>query len=129
MLLARLDADNARRSRLAESYALALTENDLVEPVIQTTAEVGCAWHIYPVLLRAGVDREAFCAQLRTAGVQTSIHYPPLHRTSAFAASSTPALPSTERYARRTVTLPLFPHMTDVQQQRVVNAINGGGLS
>ena len=33
------------------------------------------------------------------------------------------SLPRTERAARREVTLPLFPHMTDAQQDRVVEAL------
>ena len=38
------------------------------------------AHHIFPILLPDGVDRDAFMDAMRKAGVQTSIHYPPVHR-------------------------------------------------
>jgi dTDP-4-amino-4,6-dideoxygalactose transaminase len=93
-----------------------------VAPAITPEPGVTCAWHIFPVLLAPGVDRAAFRARLRDAGVQTSVHYPPLHLTTAFSLASPPSLPLTEDYALRTVTLPLFPHMSESHQQRVVAA-------
>ena len=56
--------------------------------------------------------------------MQTSVHYPPVHRFSIYA--DPPAdLPLTDAYAARTVTLPLFAHMTDEQQDLVVEAVAG----
>jgi dTDP-4-amino-4,6-dideoxygalactose transaminase len=56
------------------------------------------------------------------AGVQTSIHYPPIHRLSIHRRPDV-TLPSTEEYAARTVTLPLFAHMTEQQQDLVVDGV------
>ena len=56
--------------------------------------------------------------------MQTSQHYPPVHRFSIHAAAAQGAqLPLTEAYADRTVTLPLFAHMTDAQQDIVLEAV------
>jgi dTDP-4-amino-4,6-dideoxygalactose transaminase len=118
-LLQRIDADNAARSRLATRYRAALRA--VATPVIGDAP--GCAWHIYPVLLEAAVDRAAFRERLAAAGVQTSVHYPPLHLSPAFARHAGAALPATEAYARRTVTLPLFAHMTESQQDLVIGAV------
>ena len=74
-------------------------------------------------MLDAGVDREALRAQLSEAGVQTSVHYPPVHDFSTFANGASPQLPATETYADRVVTLPMFPHMTAEQRGIVVEAI------
>ena len=123
LLLRRLEPDNARRRELAGVYAQALAEIELVSPAITAGDAVRCAWHIFPVLLHPGVDRGEFRARLREAGVQTSIHYPPLHRTPGFAAYSGAPLPVTDAYARRTVTLPMFPHMSESQQDRVLTAV------
>ena len=83
----------------------------------------GCAWHIYPVRLDDDVDRAAFRDRLAAAGIQTSVHYPPLHLSPAFARYARTPLPATEGYARRTVTVPLFAHMTESQQDLVIAAV------
>ena len=53
--------------------------------------------------------------------MQTSVHYPPVHRFSIY--GEQPPLPVTEAYAARTVTLPLFAHMTAAQQDQVIQAV------
>lgn len=123
LLLGRLSEDNRGRELLAAGYAEALARTDAVTPAIDAAPGMRCAWHIYPVLLDPDLDRAAFRDRLAAAGVQTSIHYPPLHLTAAFAHPGTPSLPMTEAYARRTVTLPLFAHMTAAQQSLVVGAV------
>jgi dTDP-4-amino-4,6-dideoxygalactose transaminase len=122
LLLSRLSADNERRSSLAESYREALRRTANVScAIVDTVSTVRCAWHIFPILLAERVNRTEVRARLRAAGVQTSIHYPPLHRTTAFGSGVT--LPITERYGDRTLTLPLFAHMTREQQSQVLDAL------
>jgi dTDP-4-amino-4,6-dideoxygalactose transaminase len=93
-----------------------------ISAAIATQSNARNAWHIYPVLLDPGVDRSLVRARLHERGVQTSIHYPPLHQTRAFA-SADDGLPVTEDYARRTMTIPLFPHLTEAQQGEVIDAL------
>jgi len=68
-------------------------------------------------------DRDAFRARVAQARIQTSVHYPPVHGFSIYAAAA-PELPVTEAYAQRAVTLPLFATMTTAQQDEVVAAIH-----
>ena len=66
-------------------------------------------------------------AHLRGQGIQSSIHYPPIHQFSAFRAEQTDVrLPITEEAGRREVTLPLFPTMTEQQFALVVAAVRAG---
>jgi dTDP-4-amino-4,6-dideoxygalactose transaminase len=123
-LLTRLPADNHRRAKLAERYVDALGHCGDVRPVFVSDSDVTCAWHIFPLLLGRDVDRPAFRARMHQVGVQTSVHYPPLHLTTAFSARSGSSLSCTEEYGQRTVTIPLFPHMTSLQHDCVVNAVN-----
>jgi dTDP-4-amino-4,6-dideoxygalactose transaminase len=80
------------------------------------------AHHLFVVLLPPGTDREAVMTALRARGVQSSIHYPPTHRFSAYADSS-PALPVTDAVFPRLLTLPLFSSMTTAQVDVVCDAL------
>ena len=62
---------------------------------------------------------------LRERGIQTSIHYPPIHLFSYYKKAMPPDshLPLTEYVGRTEVTLPLFPTMEEQQIEYVVNAI------
>jgi dTDP-4-amino-4,6-dideoxygalactose transaminase len=60
----------------------------------------------------------------KTHGVQTSIFYPAVHEFTAYRERFPGvSLPKTERAARSQVTLPLFSHMTEAQQDIVVDAL------
>jgi dTDP-4-amino-4,6-dideoxygalactose transaminase len=122
-LLARAVEDHSRRQARAAGYDRELAVDGHAVPVI-TGQATGCGWHIYPILLPEGVDRDAVRAQMAGDGVQTSVHYRPLHQTAAFAPFARSArLPHSEHYAARTLTLPLFAEMSDDQQARVVAAL------
>ena len=63
--------------------------------------EAQLAQHLFTLVLDEGVDRDAFRAALQEPGVQTSLHYPPVHRFSIYAAgrrrscrSRTPTAPA-----------------------------------
>ncbi|MFZ0387141.1 MAG: DegT/DnrJ/EryC1/StrS family aminotransferase, partial [Solirubrobacteraceae bacterium] len=122
-LLMRLASDNRCRTDLAHRYIDALGDLEGARPAFIPDGDVTCAWHIFPLLLGRDVDRAAFRAGMSRAGVQTSVHYPPLHLTTAFSSRSTSALLFTEKYGCGTVTVPLFPHMTSLQQECVIRAI------
>ena len=72
--------------------------------------------------------REALVAHLRLQGIETGMHYPlPLHLQPAYAALGyrRGELPVTEAVAESCLSLPLYPEMTDAQQDRVVDAVCG----
>ena len=56
------------------------------------------------------------------AGVQTSLHYPPVHGFSIYRREGI-SLPVTEDYARRAITLPMFPHLSEQQLEIAVEAL------
>jgi dTDP-4-amino-4,6-dideoxygalactose transaminase len=119
--LRRLDYDNRRRARLDAAYRAQLEPLGLLCPRPGGTA-VRHAHHLFTAVLPSGVDRDEVRAALALRGVQTSLHYPPVHRFSIYAGDG-PELPTTDEYARRALTLPLFPHMTAAQQGRVVDSL------
>jgi dTDP-4-amino-4,6-dideoxygalactose transaminase len=114
--LARLDAENARRAELDARY------RDLLAGVPGITPTAGPALHIFTATLDPEIDRDALRAALADREIQTSLHYPPVHRFSIYA-DGAPDLPLTDAYAARAVTLPFFAGMTDTQQDLVVEAL------
>lgn len=82
------------------------------------------ACHIFPLLLPKGVDRLRFIDGMKAAGIQTSIHYPPIHRFEYYRKQyPNVALPTTEDVAAREVTLPLYPGMTPDQVEYVTTRV------
>jgi dTDP-4-amino-4,6-dideoxygalactose transaminase len=80
--------------------------------------------HIMPVLLPDGCDRPSVMAAMRAAGVQTSVHYPAIHRFDYYRRSyGQISLPDTERFAERQLTLPLHPALSVADVERVVAAL------
>jgi len=60
---------------------------------------------------------------MKAQGIQTSIHYPPIHHFTAFQNCKTSLLPVTEDVAKREVTLPLYPAMHDTDVVLIAKAI------
>ena len=124
--LQRLEGWNRRRQELTGQYRRELGQlRQLSLPFAQ--APTGSTHHLFPVLLPPGSDRARFMASLAARGVQTSVHYPPIHRFSYYGKMWPPGydhrLPHTEAVAAREVTLPLFPTMTPAQLDLVVQAV------
>ena len=77
--------------------------------------------YIFPVVLKQGgaAFRDRVRGHLADAGVETSVHYPAVHRFSYYA-PFTRALPRTEFVADHEITLPLYEGLTDDQLAFVV---------
>jgi dTDP-4-amino-4,6-dideoxygalactose transaminase len=124
--LKKLPVGNARREILVRQYRNAFSE--LVSTLGLPFAEKRgiSSQHIFPVLLPEGIDKDAFRDLLKQDGIQTSFHYPPVHTFEIYRDSSqnfAEKLWMTENVAKREVTLPLFPGMTDSQQLLVIESV------
>jgi dTDP-4-amino-4,6-dideoxygalactose transaminase len=88
------------------------------------------AYHLMEVLLPEGASQHATAERLAAAGIQTSVHYRPLHTFSSPGLSAAPAqgLDALERIAPRLLTLPLYPGMGEDAVDYVVEAL-GAALS
>ncbi len=119
--LRKLRADNLCRQAITETYWQRLQDTALELPFRDAPAQ--SAHHLFPVLLPPGANRQRFMDCLRAEGVQTSIHYPPIHQFTYYRKRYPDvALPQTEAVAARQVTLPLFPMMSDAMIDLVVAA-------
>ena len=123
--LERLESNNNRRKALMEKYLTGLTGCSMIE-VPFYPADGTFAFHICPLILAREIDRAAFMSGMQERGIQTSIHYPPIHLFSYYRdrfGFQEGMLPVTEMITRREVTLPLYPGMNDEDVCRVVTAL------
>ena len=84
------------------------------------------ACHLLPILLPDGIQRESCMERMKSAGIQTSIHYPPIHLFSAYQeinAQASPDLKHTEMLAARELTLPLYPSLSPTDITFVVESL------
>ncbi len=115
--LPHLDADNARRQKLAYFYSQALGKTFSLPKV---APENGHVFHLYALRHQRRNELQEF---LRSQGVQTLVHYPvPVHLQPAYTRFGR-SLPVTEALAREELSLPLFPQLTEDEAQAVVSAL------
>jgi len=124
----KLDRFLERRRRIADLYAQAFKGRDLT-PQGFDRERFRHAWHLYVVQLGAGTGpagRRAVYEALHQSGIGVNVHYLPVHLHPFYRRifSYRPGdYPAAEGYYERTLTLPLFPKMTDEQVQRVIQSV------
>ncbi|HEX6665102.1 MAG TPA: DegT/DnrJ/EryC1/StrS family aminotransferase [Solirubrobacterales bacterium] len=119
--LRRLDEDNRRRAEVDAAYRAAFGDGEGLTPVASPPAGERASHCVFAIVLDEGIDRAAFRERLSARGVETSIHFPPLHDSSAYAGPAA-RLPLTEAFAARAVSLPIFPQMEVWQRELVIEA-------
>jgi dTDP-4-amino-4,6-dideoxygalactose transaminase len=110
----------ARRS-LARGYSQKLAHLPITLPKVHPDANP--AWHLYVICTD---QRDELLAHLNDQGIGAGIHYPiPLHLQPAYAdlGYQPGDLPVTERVAASCLSLPLYPEMSEAQQDQVVAAV------
>lgn len=119
--LKHLEAWTEARRRLAARYQQLLDGMNLTVPVEALGRRH--VWHLFVTLLE---QRDAVKKALEARGIQTGLHYPrPLHLQKAYQqlGYGEGDFPVAERIGRECLTLPLFPEMTDEQQNAVCIAL------
>ncbi len=108
------DVNDARRRHALRYRELLEGVEGITLPFEPDGGESISAHHLVVALVPEGLSRDDVRERMREAGIQTSVHYPPIHRFSAYAdLGSRRELPRTDDVAARIVTLPLYPHMSD----------------
>ncbi|WLG97280.1 UDP-4-amino-4,6-dideoxy-N-acetyl-beta-L-altrosamine transaminase [Pseudomonas sp. FP198] len=124
--LDKLEGFVARRRGLAARYNQLLGGSPLTLPGLQADAE--SAWHLYVVRLRLdeiSLSHRQVFEGLRAAGIGVNLHYIPVHlqpyyRDLGFAQGD---YPQAERYYAEAISLPMFPSLSDEQQDYVVGQL------
>ena len=111
--LKKLDGNNRKKGRLVEIYRKELQEVEEISiPFLKF--EGNPSYHLFPILVTPGINRNRMMERLKGFGIQTSVHYPPVHLFSLYRNQfgyRKGTLPRTEEVSGREVTLPLHPRM------------------
>jgi dTDP-4-amino-4,6-dideoxygalactose transaminase len=111
--LRKLDRNNKKRKRLVEIYQRELQGvEEICIPFLKFQGNP--SYHLLPILLAPSIDRNKVMERLKDFGIQTSVHYPPVHLFSLYRKKfgyGMGMLPKTEKVSRREITLPLHPRM------------------
>ncbi|MGV9212376.1 DegT/DnrJ/EryC1/StrS family aminotransferase [Micromonospora sp. RB23] len=121
--LRRLAAFTARRAALVARYDEALADLDGVRlPVRKPWADP--AWHLYPIRVLDGRRREVY-DRMRAAGIGVQVNYLPVHWHPAFAdlGYRRGSCPVAESFYAQQLSLPLYPGLSDADQDRVIDAL------
>lgn len=119
--LARLDQWNERRRKIAAVYQQGLRQTSLVLPAVPAWADP--VWHLYVV---RSARRDQLQRRLAEAGIHTMVHYPvPAHLQKAYGPLRMAAgsLPLTEKIHAEVLSLPMGPHLSPADQQRIIAAV------
>ena len=125
--LARLDSFNARRQELAERYFEKMRA--IPAPRLPARGPAGDhSWHIFAPLLpldHLRISRGEFIKLMHARGIGVGVHYPAIHLFSYYRGLGyhEGQFPNAERIGRETVSLPMFPMMSDADVDRVCAAM------
>jgi dTDP-4-amino-4,6-dideoxygalactose transaminase len=111
--LKKLDFLNSKREKIARQYRKKINlENKM-------PLEKGCSYHIYWIRVK---KRNDFMHKMLNYGIETGIHYNPIHKMSFY--KNNYKLPLTESISKEIVSIPIHPNITNEQVSYIIEHIN-----
>ena len=123
MKLEYLDIWNNRRKDQAKSYSSALINHPLIE-IPHVPAWAKPVWHLFVI---RSPKRDLLQTHLEKNNIEIIIHYPiPPHQQACYKdfIQNSVNFPITENLANNILSLPIGPHLTEIQQNYVIECIN-----
>ncbi|MEW6044792.1 MAG: DegT/DnrJ/EryC1/StrS family aminotransferase [Thermoproteota archaeon] len=111
--LKKLDVTNNFRKKIAKKYY------DEISVENKMPFDKGCSYHFYWIRVK---NRKQFRKRLAEKGIETGIHYKPIHTFSYY--RSKIKLPITEKIGKEIVTLPTHPNLKDDQVEKIIKLVN-----
>lgn len=124
--LRRIDKFVSRRHELVQRYNETLSDIPLTLP--WQHPDTYSAFHLYVVRLKLkeiSKTRKEVFDFLRKKGIGVNVHYIPVHTQPYYRKLGFPSgqFPEVERYYEEAVTLPLFPSMTEEEQDYIISVL------
>jgi dTDP-4-amino-4,6-dideoxygalactose transaminase len=111
--LKKLDFANKKRRSIAKKYSLKLKMSN------KMPYSENCVYHFYWIRVK---NREKFMKKMYEKGIETGIHYNPVHKMSLY--KSKIKLPITEQVANQIVSIPTHPNLTNSEVDKIIHAVN-----
>lgn len=126
--LEQADLFREERQRVAMYYYEALKGLEMIDLPGCNVPPGHHAWHLFPIKLneKSRVSRNEFIQRMAGKGVGTSVHYKPMHRLTYYREQyglEAGDFPVSEKIWNGTVSLPIFPGMSDAEMGYVGEAI------
>jgi perosamine synthetase len=112
--LKKLNRTNHKRKQIAKRYS------DEIKIKNKMPFNSDCSYHFYWICVK---NRDRFMKKLLDSGIETGIHYKPIH-TMKFYASKKISLPETERFGDEIISLPTHPNLTESDVSKIIKTIN-----
>jgi len=111
--LKKVDKFNDYRFKIAKRYDVELNVNEKI-PLNKE-----CSYHLYWILVK---NRKKFIQNMKAKGIETGIHYYPVHKMSLYKSKMT--LPNTEKVGKEIVTLPIHPNLSEKDVDFIIRNVN-----
>lgn len=125
--LERIETINAKRTALAMRYREKLAEIEELRPLGDPSFEFQHSWHLFIVrVVTDRISRDSFMEELKARNIGTGLHFRCTHLQTYYRevmGCRPGTLPNTEWNSDRILSLPLFPAMTEHDQDDVISAI------
>jgi len=127
--LAKCDAMNEARRRIAERYTAAFRDMRALEPPT-VKSDRKTSWHLYILRLhleQLRFDRNIFIDELKEHGISTSVHFIPLHLHPYYQRAygyRNGDFPNAETQFQRCLSLPIYPGMTETNVDQVIDTVS-----
>jgi UDP-4-amino-4,6-dideoxy-N-acetyl-beta-L-altrosamine transaminase len=124
--LSRMDEFIARRREIATAYDAAFA--DLPVKIPWQHPDTASSWHLYVIRIdqrQSDRTHRAIFEDMRAAGIGVNLHYIPVYRQPYYRELGFRQghCPHAEAYYSEAISLPIYPSMTDEEQQQVIAAV------
>ncbi|MCR4321629.1 MAG: UDP-4-amino-4,6-dideoxy-N-acetyl-beta-L-altrosamine transaminase [Candidatus Brocadiaceae bacterium] len=126
--LKKIDIFCKRRREIVDYYNSAFRNTEFINIPFESE-DCNSNLHLYVLLFdfdKIGVNRAQFMLELRSKGIQTQVHYIPVHLQPFYAkhfGTKCGDFPNAEQYYKKCLSIPLYPAMTNKDAERVANEI------
>tara|TARA_A100001015_G_C15019326_1_gene727201 strand:+ start:718 stop:1860 length:1143 start_codon:yes stop_codon:yes gene_type:complete len=121
--LKKIDHLNNLRRKVALNYKKMINK-ELPEIIIPFSNFIGekYSYHLFPILLPSSLDREKLINFLSSKGIQTSIHYRPIHKLKFYKKPKI-KLENLDNISNHILSLPIYPDLNFIDQRYTVTKI------
>ena len=116
-----IDADNAKRRKIAKEYVAGIKNDKIILPILPSQPKE----HVYHIFVIRTSKRDKLQKYLTENEIQTLIHYPtPPHKQKAYKYFNHLSFPITEKIHEEVLSLPISPVMEADEIQKVIEVLN-----